>query len=212
MFYGIRRAVVWLGLGMVRKYELKRRAEKQEETRRRITEATVELHQRLGPARTTVSAIAEKAGVQRLTVYRHFPDERALFTACTQHYMGANPPPDPAPWAEVPDPEERLRVALAEVYAYHGRTERMMSGVIRDRQVHPLTREFSEPYFRHWDTMREVLAVGWETRGGRREPLLAALGHALYFGTWQSLVRQQETGEERAIELMVCMVGCSARG
>jgi AcrR family transcriptional regulator len=196
---------------MARKYELKRRAEKQDETRRRITEATVELHEALGPARTTISAIAEQAGVQRLTVYRHFPDERALFTACTGHFQARNPPPDPASWASVADVEERLRVALTEVYAYHGRTERMMEKVMRDRQVHPLTREFSEPYFRHWEMMRDGLAVGWGARGERRKLLLAALGHALDFGTWRSLVRQQGLDDERAVDLMVCAVRCVAR-
>ncbi len=197
---------------MARKYELKRRAEKQEETRQRITEATVELHEALGPAQTTISAIADRAGVQRLTVYRHFSDERALFAACTGHFQAQNPPPDPASWASLTDIEERLRVALAEVYAYHGRTERMIAKVMRDRQVHPLTREFSEPYFRHWETRRDVLAIGWEERGKRRALLLAAIGHALDFGTWRSLVRQQGLDDEQAIDLMVCAVRCASRG
>lgn len=197
---------------MTRKYELKRRAEKQEETRQRITEATVELHEALGPAQTTISAIADRAGVQRLTVYRHFPDERALFAACTGHFQTENPPPDPSSWVCIADVEERLRVALAEVYAYHGRTERMIDKVMRDRQVHPLTREFSEPYFRHWEAMRDGLAIGWDVRDKRREMLLAALGHALDFGTWRSLVRQQGLDDERAIDLMVCVVRCASRG
>lgn len=196
---------------MTRKYELKRRAEKQEETRRRITEATVELHETLGPARTTISAIAERAGVQRLTVYRHFPDERALFTACTGHWIAANPPPDPSSWARVADVEERLRAALAEVYAYHGRTEQMVARVIRDRQVHPLTREFSEPYFRHWERMRDILAVGWGVRGKRRRLLLAAIAHALDFQTWHSLVRRQGLDEDQAVEVMARMVQCVSR-
>lgn len=196
---------------MARKYELKRRAEKQEETRRRITEATVELHETLGPAQTTISAIAERAGVQRLTVYRHFPDERALFTACTGHFQAENPPPDPASWTRIADVEERLRTALAEVYAYHGRTEQMISQVMRDRQVHPLTREFSEPYFRHWERMRDVLAVGWGVRGKRRQLLLAAIGHALDFETWRSLVRRQGLDDRGAIEVMARAVRCVAR-
>ena len=117
---------------MTRKYDMKRRAKRQEETRQRIVEATVELHKTVGMARTTISAIAEKAGVERLTVYRHFPDERALFSACSGHYMAANPPPDPALWTQVADPEKRLRVALTEVYAYHRRTEPMMANFFRD--------------------------------------------------------------------------------
>jgi AcrR family transcriptional regulator len=195
---------------MTRKYEMKRRAERQEETRQRITEATVELHQALGPAKTTISAIAEKAGVQRLTVYRHFPDEHALFVACTSHYMGQNPPPELDPWTEVADPKARLRRALSEVYAYHRRTESMMISVLRDAQVHPLTREFAEPYFQHWDRMRYVLVAGWGVQDRQLEELLlGALGHALDFQTWRSLVRQQGLGDEQAVELMAKMVRCS---
>jgi AcrR family transcriptional regulator len=193
---------------MTRKYDMKRRARRQEETRRRIVEATVELHKTVGMARTTISAIAEKAGVQRLTVYRHFPDERALFSACSGHWRAANPPPDPASWTQVADPEERLRVALSEVYAYHRRTESMAANVIRDAQVHPLTREMAEPSFRHWERMRYVLATGWGVEDELLGLLLAALGHALDFQTWRSLARQQGLDDEQAIELMVGMVRC----
>src|SRR5690554_6813567 len=108
---------------MARKYELKARAEQQEETRLRIVEATVALHQQIGGPATTVSAIAERAGVERATVYRHFPDERALLTACTSHYISQNPPPNPQQWATIEDAEERLQTALCEIYAYHRRTE-----------------------------------------------------------------------------------------
>jgi AcrR family transcriptional regulator len=193
---------------MTRKYDMKRRARRQEETRRRIVEATVELHKTVGMARTTISAIAEKAGVQRLTVYRHFPDERALFSACSGHWRAANPPPDPASWTQVADPEERLRVALSEVYAYRRRTEPMAANVIRDAQVHPLTREMAEPSFRHWERMRYVLATGWGVEDELLGLLLAALGHALDFQTWRSLARQQGLDDEQAIELMVGMVRC----
>lgn len=193
---------------MARKYEMKQRAKRQEQTRQRIVEATVELHQTVGMARTTISAIAEKAGVQRLTVYRHFPDERALFTACTGHYMGANPPPDPASWTQIATPKERLKVALSEVYAYYGRTEPMLANVVRDAQVHPLTREMAEPFFQHFDRMRYVLATGWGIEEERLGSLLAVLGHALDFQTWRSLVRQQGLREEQAVELMMGMVRC----
>ena len=194
---------------MVRKYEMKRRAKGQEETRQRITEATVDLHEALGPAKTTISAIAEKAGVQRLTVYRHFPDERSLFLACTSHYVAQNPPPDLDPWTNIAEPETRLRRALAEVYAYHRRTEAMMTNVVRDAQVHPLTREFSEPYLRHWNRMRYVLVTGWGAQDQQLALLLGTLGHALDFQTWRSLVRQQGLDEEQGVELMVGMVRCA---
>lgn len=196
---------------MTRKYDMKRRAKRQEETRRRIVEATVEMHESVGMARTTISAIAEKAGVQRLTVYRHFPDERALFTACRGHWLAANPPPDPASWSQVLDPEERLRKALAEVYAYHRRTEPMIANLVRDAQVMPLVLEIAQPYLQHWERMRYVLATGWGVADERLALLLAALGHALDFQTWRSLVRQQGLGDEQAVEVMVRMVRCTIR-
>lgn len=196
---------------MTRKYDMKRRAKRQEETRRRIVEATVEMHESVGMARTTISAIAEKAGVQRLTVYRHFPDERALFTACRGHWLAANPPPDPASWSQVLDPEERLRKALAEVYAYHRRTEPMIANLVRDAQVMPLVLEIARPYLQHWERMRYVLATGWGVADERLALLLAALGHALDFQTWRSLVRQQGLGDEQAVEVIVRMVRCTIR-
>ena len=196
---------------MTRKYNMKRRAKRLEETRQRIVEATVELHKTTGMARTTISAIAEKAGVERLTVYRHFPDERALFSACTAHWSAANPPPDPASWTQIADPEERLRLALSEVYAYHRRTEPMMANVVRDAPVHPLTREMAEPYFQHWNRMRYVLATGWGVEDECLALLLAALGHVLDFQTWRSLVRQQGLSDEQAVDLMVKMVRCTRR-
>jgi len=193
---------------MTRKYDMKRRAKRQEETRRRIVEATVELHETVGMARTTISAIAEKAGVERLTVYRHFPDERALFTSCSGHWSAANPPPDPASWTQIADPEERLRSALTEVYVYHRRTEPMMSNVVRDAQVHPLTREMAEPYYQLFEQMRYVLATGWGVEDERLPLLLATLGHALDFQTWRSLARQQGLDDEQAVEVMMGMVRC----
>ncbi len=192
------------------RYKLKQRALHQQETRRRITEAAVELHGSVGPARTSISAIAERAGVQRSTVYSHFPDERALFAACSGHFAAANPLPDPALWTSILHPEERLRVALAEVYAYHRRTEPMMANVIRDAPLKPVLREVAEPRLRHWEKARDTLADGWGARGKRREVLLCALGHALDFQTWRSLVRQQGLSDEQAIELMVGMVCCAA--
>src|SRR5688572_3264532 len=120
---------------MTRKYEQRLRAERREETRQRIVEAAVALHEAVGGAGATISAIAERAGVERATVYRHFPDERSLFTACTRHYNAANPPPDPSPWHEIPAPETRLRVALAEIYAYYRRTERMAERAAEDART-----------------------------------------------------------------------------
>jgi AcrR family transcriptional regulator len=193
---------------MTRKYNMKRRAKRQEETRQRIVEATVELHQSVGMGRTTISAVAEKAGVQRLTVYRHFPNECALFSACTEHWSAANPPPDPASWTQIAAPEERLRSALAEVYTYYRRTEPMIANVIRDSEVHPLTREMAEPFFQLFERMRYVLATGWGLEDEQRALLLAVLGHALDFQTWRSLTRQQALSDEQAIQVMVATITC----
>jgi AcrR family transcriptional regulator len=197
---------------MTRKYDMKRRAKRQEETRRRIVEAAVELHETVGMARTTISAIAEKAGVERLTVYRHFPDERALFSACSGHWNAANPPPDPASWTQVAGPEERLRSALAEVYAYHRRTEPMMANFLRDAPVKPVLFEVGAPYLQLFERMRYVLATGWGVEDERLDVLLGALGHALDFQTWRSLVRQQGLNDEQAVEVMVGMVRCLMHG
>ena len=118
-----------------RKYELKQRAAEMAETRLRITEAAVELHGTIGPARTTVSSIAERAGVQRHTVYRHFPTDADLFGACSAHYIAANPLPDQAPWRAIADPQRRLARALDDLYAYYERTEPMFSKILRDVEL-----------------------------------------------------------------------------
>jgi AcrR family transcriptional regulator len=189
---------------MTRKYELKQRAQSQAETRQRIVEATVELHTSLGPARTTISAIAERAGVQRLTVYRHFPDERALFHACTRHSWAENPLPDPSAWAALGDPEERLRVGLGEIYAFFRANEELTANVRRDLPDMPVMREVAAPYAQHWEDIRAALERGWKTNGRRRRKLLhAVIGHAVEFETWRSLARNQGLEDVEVVELMV---------
>ena len=190
---------------------MKRRAERQKETRRRITEAAVELHQTVGPARTTVSAIAEKAGVQRHTYYAHFPELKDLYQACMAHYSEQNPLPEPPFWADVADAEERLRVALTEVYAYYSRNEAMLSNVLRDAPLDPVAQENMVSFYQYWETMRDALADAFGTSGERHEALLAAIALALDFQTWRTLVRQQELSQDRAVELMVGMVRCLMR-
>jgi AcrR family transcriptional regulator len=197
---------------MTRKYELRQRAEHQERTRQRIVEAALQLHGTVGPARTTISAIAERAGVRRMTVYRHFPDERALFEACTTHGYAAYPPPDPALWKEIADPEERLRRGLGELYAYYRLTGSMWVKFLRDADEIPVLAELGvAPYLGYLEMVREVLAVGWGVRGKRRERLVAALGHALELQSWISLTERQGLDDEQAVNFMVRTVRCATR-
>jgi AcrR family transcriptional regulator len=196
------------------KYNLKARAERQQQTRQRIVETAMELHRIHGPAQTTITNIAKRAGVQRRTVYNHFPDELSLFEACSAHNRALNPPPDPEHWKLVPDPEERLRRALAEVYAYYRRNEQMIANVIRDAQANPNVRKVVEPRVKHQERMRDALAAGWEERGGqlRHKLLYGGLWMALEFQTWHTLVRQQGFDDDESIELMVGMVRCLMHG
>jgi AcrR family transcriptional regulator len=201
------------------KYELKKRAERQEETRLRIARATLELHEILGPALTTRSAIAERAGVTRPTVYSHFPDELSLGKACSSLEMSDNPLPDPGPWQQIADPERRMRVALGELYAYFRRRERLWTNILRDQEM-PLTHddpkaqeadaEIMEPIFLHWERMKETLATGWGETEESPRFLLGAIGLALDFQTWRAMARTQGMSDEQGIELMVGMVRCAA--
>jgi AcrR family transcriptional regulator len=190
---------------MARKYELKQRADSLAATRKRIVEATVELHDSLGPVRTTISAIAERAGVQRLTVYRHFPDERSLFEACSGHWAAHNPAPDPSRWAALDDPEERLRIALVEIYAFYRATEGMTGNLLRDLPDSPVLQEVAAPFLAYWQTVRDVLDQGWKTRGHKRALLRAVIGHAMEFETWRSLARREGLDDAVAADAMVSL-------
>jgi AcrR family transcriptional regulator len=195
------------------KYNLKARAERYQQTRQRIVEATVELHRTAGPVRTTITDIAKRAGVERQTVYNHFPDELSLFKACSAHNRALNPPPDPEPWKLIPDSEQRLRRALAEVYAYYRRNEQMLANVTRDAQANPNTRKVLEPRVKHQERMHDALAAGWEQgdKRRRRRFLYGALWMALEFQTWHTLARQQGFADDEMVELMVGMVRCLMR-
>jgi AcrR family transcriptional regulator len=188
---------------MARKYELKQRAESLSATRERIVEATVELHEALGPARTTISAIAVRAGVQRLTVYRHFPDERGLFQACSAHWAAHNPTPDLSTWLAMDDPEERLRIALTAIYAFYRSTERMTGNLLRDFPDSPVLQDVAVPFLEYWQTVREVLDRGWKARGRKRTLLRAVIGHAVEFDTWRSLTRREGLDDVVAADTMV---------
>lgn len=188
-----------------RPYRMRRRAKSQQETRQRIIEAAVELHGSLGPAQTSLKAVAERAGVQRATLYAHFPEERDLLLACSSHYFEVNPAPDPKTWQAEADPEARLRLALREVYLHHRRTEPMTANVLRDLSVKPELLETAEPMLELNAEMRRVLEEVWDS--SKLTPRLqAAVGHALDFGTWRSLVRQEGLSDAEAVELMAGFV------
>ncbi len=197
---------------MARKYTLKRRAERQAETRQRIVEATVKLHTTVGPTRTTVAAIAARAGVERPTFYRHFPTLKDLFSACSSHGWKANPGPDPDLWLAVNDPDARLRQGLAQLYAYYERNQNGMWVILRDLEDMPELRPFASHRIAHRKRVCEVLAGAWPKRASRQKRLAAAIAHAVDFFTWRSLRRQGLSNEE-AVELMVGFVGsCYAAG
>jgi AcrR family transcriptional regulator len=191
-----------------RKYEMKKRAERQRETRHRIVEATVELHRTRGPANTTISEIAQRAGVNRLTVYNHFPDISDLLKACSRSWTERHPAPDPAPWAEIRDPQERLRTALTELYGFYSRTEPMRANVLRDAETMPALAALLEgsvvPYL---GAVRDLLSEGWEVSGDERRRLLATLKLAIDFHTWRTLERESGLSREEAVEAMLEAVG-----
>jgi AcrR family transcriptional regulator len=189
-----------------RPYRMKRRAELEEETRTRITESTVALHQELGPARTSISAVAERAGVRRSTVYRHFPDEAALFAACSSHWRAANPPPDPRAWAAIEDPRERTETALRELYAFYGRTEEMYTSLLRDEPVVPIVQRLMRDFYGYLRAIQDILMTGRGLRGHAARRRRAAIGHALAFPTWRSLTREQGLGDAEAVALMCRLV------
>lgn len=197
-------------MSRARTYELKQRAERQQETRRRIVEAAVELHTTLGPSRTTVTAIAERSGVTRPTVYAHFPDDRALFQACSGHVRETMPPPDPAAWRPIADPAERLETALSELYRYYERLEPLLDNVLRDAAVMPVVAEMNAYRVRTLEGIRDLLLDPWALGGAAKARLRRAIGHALEFRTWQSLVRRQGCGAGEAVELMLAFVVCAA--
>jgi AcrR family transcriptional regulator len=189
-----------------RRYQLRKRADAMEETRRRITEAAVELHGSVGPARTTISAVAERAGVQRQTVYRHFPTDADLYAACSQHFYEADPWPDLAHWRAITDPAERLAAALDELYAYYERNDAMLINVLRDETLVDALAPVLEGFWAYLDDAAGALAEGWGVRGGRRRVLLAATRHAVDFHTWRSLTRDGGVSRAAVAELTSAMI------
>jgi AcrR family transcriptional regulator len=181
-----------------RPYTLRKRAEQQAETRQRIVEAAVDLHGSIGPAQTTFSMVAERAGVQRHTLYAHFPDERSLLTACSGFTLERDPLPYADPWRGIANAEERLRIGLEDIYAWYARNAQLAGCVLRDAEHHALTREISEmrmgPYLAAW---RDVLGQGLDAKQR------AMLELALSYHSWRTLVLQAGMDEPSAVAAMV---------
>jgi AcrR family transcriptional regulator len=188
----------------VRPYRQKVRAERQAETRQRIIEAAVGLHLERGPAQTSINAVAERAGVNRVTVYRHFPDTRTLLEACSAHARRLHPPPDLDGWRRIADPRRRTEVALTQLYDYFRRTEAGWANILRDAELAPLVKEMAEErrmsYLRE---ARDALLDAWPKRSARRPLLRAVLGLAVDFRTWQTMCRREELDDRTAVALMV---------
>jgi AcrR family transcriptional regulator len=183
---------------MTRTYTLKRRAEQQAETRQRIVQAAVELHGSVGPAQTTVSMVAERAGVQRHTFYAHFPDERSLLLACSGLAYERDPPPDAAPWRSIADRGERLRTGLRAIYDWYERNESLTACVLRDAEHHALTREINAL------RVGPAVAAYHEVLGAKlnaRQRALLSL--ALSFFTWRTLARESGLKQGAAVAAMV---------
>jgi AcrR family transcriptional regulator len=187
---------------VTRRYELKERARRQAETRQRIVEAAVDLHTSVGPARTTISAIAARAGVERHTVYAHFPDDSALFAACSAHWAAQHPTPDLAAVAAIEDPTRRLRRALTELYGWYESVEADLAVIIRDAPLVPANAAALAETTRELAALADALARGRP----RRKAVRAAIGHALEFETWRSLVRRQGLSRTQAAEAMLRLV------
>jgi len=187
-----------------RRYELKERAVKQAETRRRIVDATVALHREVGPARTTISEVARRAGVGRVTVYNHFPDDEALLGASSEQFVTENPPPDPIEWKSVKDPEARLKSALAELYGYYRENEPMIAHLGRDSTIVPALAAVLERAgaAEHQAAMADMLMAARKLRGKRERRTRAAIGLALAFGTWQRLTGEEGLKDGEAAKLM----------
>jgi AcrR family transcriptional regulator len=183
---------------MARIYTLKKRAEQQAETRQRIVEAAVELHGSVGPAATTFSMLAERAGVQRHTLYAHFPDERSLLTACSGLVQERDPPPDAAAWRAIADPAERLSAGLRAVYGWYQDNAQLLACVLRDAEHHAPTREINEirfgPAVAAW---KAVLGEGFS------KDQRAMLVLALSFFTWRALRREAGLSQSAAVGAMV---------
>jgi AcrR family transcriptional regulator len=192
-----------------RRYEKRARAAQEQATRLRIIEAAIALHGSIGPARTTISAIAERAGVRRATVYRHFPDERALFLGCSGTFAERNPLPDPASWASIPGPADRLAAALDAIYGWYERVEPMLTALLRDIDAMPIVAELQARRLAYLADVEDGLVSGWGARGAAARRLRATIGLALDFLAWRTL-HARGLARSDAIAVMASAVGAAA--
>ena len=189
-----------------RPYRMKARAELEQQTRLRIVTSAVALHGSVGPARTTIGGLAEHAGVRRSTVYRHFPDDAALFAACSAHWSASDPLPNFATWVEVANCDERLALGLGELFQHYERNEQMMTNILRDEAAMPVITPHLNHYRDYLIAARAVLMEGRSETGAGRLLAEAAIGHALAFYTWRSLARDQRLRLEDALQLVLSLV------
>lgn len=182
---------------------MSRRRVSLEGMRQRIAEAAFELHATVGPAHTSIKAVAERAGVQRHTVYHHFPDMTSLVRACTEHGMRVTRIPEAAPWLAIGDPTARLRLALGELYAYYRANARLLGNVVRDM---PLMDEGGvEAFVERMGQLFAAMAAGWPDAASTQRLRMAAIGHAMSYETWRSLTGNGLTDGE-AVDLMLRLV------
>lgn len=189
-----------------RAYRMQKRAVLEEQTRLRITQSAVALHGTLGPSRASISAIARHAGVRRSTLYHHFPDELTLFTACSNHWLAANPFPVLARWAAIKDTQQRLRLGLQELYSYYRRAQGMLSKVLRDEETMAILKQMLNGYRQYLSQAREILMRERKVNQPALTRVRAALGHALSFHAWQSLAIEQGLKDEIIADLMCRLV------
>lgn len=187
-----------------RDYRMGKRADQMAETRLRITEAAVRLHTTIGPSNTTISAVAQEAGVTRVTVYNHFPDEEQLFLACSAHWGELHPPPDPSAWSEVPEWEARVRHAVGDLYGWYDENQSDLFPILRDVEAMPVA--FRDAMAAQFTEMSEALAKGSGARGRRRRRLAAVAGHVTSFWTWHSLVAEHGLDTAEAIDVALAFL------
>ena len=192
--------------GKQRAYRKVKRAEDEQRTRARIVDAAEALHAEVGPARTTISAIAERADVTRATVYRHFPDDESLFLACSGQWLSRQALPDPDAWAIDGDPLVVLHSGLTDIYRYFREGEPMLTSVLKDAAVVPA--RIKEARFAREREWLERLTRGLPRR--RRKTIQAAVAHAMSFGTWRSLCVDLGLSNASAVNLMVAMTAAAA--